>query len=67
MEGHRYRDLVDAERKRRAADLIKSDIKPDGNDLAEACGYLSKSHAYRAFKIWFGISFYHASRLGLSA
>ena len=53
-EGTRYRDLIDAERKRRAAAVVIANPRAAGWDIADACGYYSTSHVYSSFRRWFG-------------
>ncbi len=58
IEGTSYAELLKTERMQRARDLLNANPHADGHGLAKKCGYMQLTSAYRAFRHWFGVSFY---------
>ena len=56
LEGSKYSELLEEERKRRASEILKTNPRADGEAIASACGFTNRNYAYIAVKSWFGLS-----------
>lgn len=66
-EGTLFMTLLDAERKRRCADLLKINPHSDGGLIAKKCGFSNSNTARRSFKKWFGLGLTEFKSRKLSA
>jgi AraC-like DNA-binding protein len=55
-EGASYKAMADAEKRRRAMEIVAANPKATGWDIAMHCGLTCSQSAVRAFRRWFGVT-----------